>query len=64
MDDLFSDEETADTISMSDNNSMDLLNTHEFDDNSSIDTHECNGIYDKDDLEEIIYEIPVPRLEI
>ena len=46
---------------MSDNDCMDILNTHEFDDDSSIDTHECNGIYDEDDLEEIMYEIPVPK---
>ena len=61
LNDLFSNDRTADTVSISDDNSMDMLNTHDSDDDSLIDTHECNGIYNKDDLEELIYEIPVPK---
>ena len=54
LNDLFSDDGTADTISTSDDNIMDMLNTHDFDDNNLIDTHEYNAIQDKDDLEELI----------
>ena len=44
---------------MSDDNCMELLHAH--DDDSSVGTEECYGIYEEDDLEEILYEIPVPK---
>ena len=59
LNDLFSDDETADTVSMSDDNCMELLHTH--DDDSTVGTDECYGIYEENDLEEILYEIPCSK---
>ena len=61
LNDLFSDDETADTVSMSDDDCMELSHTH--DDDSTVDTDECYGIYEEGDLEEILYEIPVPKTD-
>ena len=44
---------------MSDDDCMDISHTH--DDDSTVDSDECYGIYEEDDLEEILYEIPVPK---
>ena len=59
MNDIFSNDEAADTISMSDDNCIELLHTH--DDDSTVGNEECYGIYKEDDLEEILYEIPCPK---
>ena len=62
LNDLFEDNVTADTVSMTDDESMHSLHAHETDDEHSIDTHECNAVLEEDDIEEIMYEVPVPKI--
>ena len=57
--DLFGDESTADTVSITDDESMHSLNTHDSDSDTSEDAHGSHGIYEEDNLKEIMYEIPV-----
>ena len=47
---------------MSDDNCMGILYTH--DDDGTVDTDECYDIYEEYDLDEILYEIPVPKTRI
>ena len=61
LNDLFSDDKIAITVSLTDDHCMHSLHTHESYKESSVDTHECNGIQEKDELEEIMHEIPVQK---